>query len=752
MPHSTYAAHKMGSATISPTGQFEAGCLASFTLTYTAGYFGIDDTGSIKIVHRFASDMGKPQFDQPDAWNYTTVEASNGAVLQIEYDAKRNIRPWDKTLFIRVVRGYLEEGDRIIVRFGDTRKGSPGMRVQTFSESSFEFRVLVDAFATYNYVELPDSPVIAVVAGPPVLYKAILPSLAVAGEPLRLGFKGEDKWGNPSDQVEGEFVLRASLPLDGMPRGFTMRKGEFAARLEGLAARESGDLRIEVLKDGQVIAASNPCRVVAAGSKRRRHYWADLHGQSEETIGTNSAEDLILFARDRAFLDAMSHQGNDFQITTPFWEDLNRLTAKYNKDGEFIIFPGFEWSGNTGLGGDRNVMYLKEGRPIHRSSHALVDDMSDLSLDANDADALFQALKNEDVVVFAHIGGRYADITRSHDARLERSVEVHSDWGTFEWLLEDALRQGYRVGILANSDGHKGRHGASHPGASLFGAYGGLSCLIADDLSRASLAECLRQRRHYATTGCRAYLDVQAHFERPATCYSDDPKLGAPVERRSVTKADMGAILAYDGNALEFEFEAMTHGPIERVEVRNRMEVVHTLYPCREDELGSRIRIMWEGSEYRGRGRQTVWDGKAELVGNTFLDPRPVNFWNLDKQLRQPAPDVLAWQSLTTGGFCGVDVRLRDPSAGVLKISTPVVSTEVAVEKIGLAPITVENGGIRRRLHIYRLPDENPVRRMQARVRIPLLADDDNAVYVRITTEDGFFIYSSPIYVEKTQA
>ena len=60
--------------------------------------------------------------------------------------------------------------------------------------------------------------------------------------------------------------------------------------------------------------------------------------------------------------------------------------------------------------------------------------------------------------------------------RIERSVEVHSDWGTFEWLVQDALEQGYRVGIVANSDGHKGRHGASHPGASLFGAYGGLSC------------------------------------------------------------------------------------------------------------------------------------------------------------------------------------------------------------------------------------------------------------------------------------
>ena len=55
-------------------GGFEAGSFRGFTLTYTAGTFGIDDTGSLKIVHRFASDMGRPQFDTPAAPNYVTAD------------------------------------------------------------------------------------------------------------------------------------------------------------------------------------------------------------------------------------------------------------------------------------------------------------------------------------------------------------------------------------------------------------------------------------------------------------------------------------------------------------------------------------------------------------------------------------------------------------------------------------------------------------------------------------------------------
>ena len=104
---------------------------------------------------------------------------------------------------------------------------------------------------------------------------------------------------------------------------------------------------------------------------------------------------------------------------------------------------------------------MEEGRPLRRSSHALVDDLSDIDSDATSANDLFEALAEEDCIVFAHVGGRYADIKAAHEDRLERAVEVHSAWGTFEWLFSDAFEQGYRVGIIANSDGHKGRPGAS---------------------------------------------------------------------------------------------------------------------------------------------------------------------------------------------------------------------------------------------------------------------------------------------------
>ena len=41
--------HLLGSAILDRTGEFEAGSYQSFTLTYTAGRFGIDD--SLSLIH-----------------------------------------------------------------------------------------------------------------------------------------------------------------------------------------------------------------------------------------------------------------------------------------------------------------------------------------------------------------------------------------------------------------------------------------------------------------------------------------------------------------------------------------------------------------------------------------------------------------------------------------------------------------------------------------------------------------------------
>src|SRR5437588_5686266 len=212
MPFSTYLPEHMGSIRLAPEGPFNAGSYEELTLTYTAGTFGIDDTGMVKISWRTTSDMSKPQFDKPAAANFTTVEASNGAKLEVWFD-RLNIRPYGNTLLIRVGRGYLRAGDTLTVRFGDRRQGSPGYRLQTNVEADVELRTSVDAFATYEFCELPRQPRLDLVAGPGVSWKAIAPSLVLTGKPFRLALVAEDMWGNPTTDVDANLVVLSSNPL-----------------------------------------------------------------------------------------------------------------------------------------------------------------------------------------------------------------------------------------------------------------------------------------------------------------------------------------------------------------------------------------------------------------------------------------------------------------------------------------------------------------------------------------------------------
>ena len=61
--------------------------------------------------------------------------------------------------------------------------------------------------------------------------------------------------------------------------------------------------------------------------------------------------------------------------------------------------------------------------------------------------------------------------------------------------------------------------------------------------------------------------------------------------------------------------------------------------------------------------------------------------------------------------------------------------------------VVLDAGGLDRKIRVFRLPETNPVREMRSSVRIPVQGDRDNPIWVRVTTEDGFLAWSSPVFV-----
>lgn len=294
-------------------------------------------------------------------------------------------------------------------------------------------------------------------------------------------------------------------------------------------------------------------------------------------MGTGTEEEYFTFGRDVARLDFTSHQGNDFQMTDDDWRRLNDTVRRFHADGRFVVFPGYEWSANSTVGGDRNVFYFEEDLPIIRSSPWQLDPREACNLHPHvPVNALFDALRRTvdpaKVICGSHVGGRFADIKLGFDETLGPLIEVVSCWGVFEWLLHDAIEQGHLFAVMANSDGHKGRPGAEGPGAGEFGIAGGMTCVLAEDLSRQAIFNALKQRRCYGTTGARIHLDF------------------------TVNEHTMGSVI--ERGPLSVRASAIGAAPLERLQLYRGKQLIREVAAPAFTKLNDseRVRVMWQGS------------------------------------------------------------------------------------------------------------------------------------------------------------
>lgn len=731
-----------GSAVMTPCDPVEVRSFNTFRITYTVGRIGLDDTGGIRVCFRMISDFGKLQISDPGAPNYLSAECSGRGKISLRI-APEGQRPWSLAVTAQLNGGYLNEGDQITLTFGDTSHGSPGFLMQTFAEGGFEFRVMTDVQATGNFLPLDQQFTVPIVAGPATKWVAVLPTLRRPGEPFFLGLKAEDLWGNPTGKARGKVTFEPSLPAKGLPTGLDYAPEDRALTFENLSVEQEGTLRIKVLVDGIECAEAGPL-IIRAGE--HAGFWGDLHGQTGETVGVNTIESYFDFARNKTFLDVSAHQGNDFQINAAFWDHLNTVTAEWNEPGRFTVFPGYEWSGNTAIGGDHNVYFANEGLAIRRCSHALMEDRSEMSLDANTLTDLYNALRDEDAVIYAHVGGRYANIHYDYDPLLETAVEMHSAWGTFEWVLTDGFPLGRRVGVVCNSDGHKGRPGASYPGASTFGSLGGLTCFLTDQNDRPSIMEAQRRRHHYGTTGCRMFMDVTAELPVAGQICTRNPAAVPDTPRLPADRIMMGDIVETTATSAEISLSVEAHAGIEKIELRNGSEVLETFRTYDDATLGNRYRVIWSGAEYRGRGRNTNWSGQARFEGAIIEKFETINQWNPENLFEQRGSDSIIWKTITTGNFMGFDALLDPANDTRLRIETNHGKLELSLNEIGLEPIILDAGGLERKLSVQRLPDSRLPRVLNIKQSVSLTENRDDPIWIAVTTEDGFQAWSSPIY------
>ena len=255
----------------------------------------------------------------------------------------------------------------------------------------------------------------------------------------------------------------------------------------------------------------------------------------------------------------------------------------------------------------------------------------------------------------------------------------------------------------------------------------------------------MRRRHHYGTTGARLHLDVTARFDGQARIFETDPRLG-PAGSFLSERAMMGDIVAVPGDESEITVAAETQSPLLSIDLLRGAEVLETFRPYDQSDLGHRVRICFHGAEYRGRGRQTTWKGQVRFAGARIEKFTKINAWNHDRMLEQTGEDTVEFDLLTTGNFVGFDVWL-DTMEGEAAITTNHVSQQIGLSSLGVEPVTLEAGGLDRKVTVTRLPDGLSHRSFSVTQRVALAPEGDTPIWCRIATEDGHLAWSSPIYL-----
>lgn len=703
-----------GTIALDPTDDVVAGSFGTWRLTYTVGSIGMDDGATLKIATNVSSDWGHPQFDDPRADNYTSVETSGNATVAARWDQQGYERPWRHTITVDVYDGSLGEGDTITLTLGDRSDGSLGLQMQTFPETDFRVIGLVDAFETGEFVQLPDEITFDVVPGPASRLEAVLPSSVAPGEPATLSVRALDRWGNVATGYEGTPTV--GIEDDAgveIPDSVPLRNGIGHADV----AFDEGVNRLTVRDDGREMETTTNPAVVGGGDDRI--YWGDIHGQSGETVGTGTVREYFEFLSGPAFLDFGSHAGNDFQITDELWAEIQETVKTFDRPGEFVTFLCYEWSANTQNGGDHNVYFRGDEAEIQRSSSWQIAEGIGKNEGTYPAEALYDAFEGrDDVLVVPHQGGRPATLD-AIDPDLTPFVEILSVWGVFEWFGHQALDQGYPIGFVAGSDDHTGRPGLSYPTNATgwsFPIKGGLMAAISEDLTREALWEAFTGRRVYATTGARILLDLD------------------------VAGAGTGEAVEADG-PVEASVRVNGTAPIQRVDLFRGADRVATLDVGTGEE---RIEVVWTGARSTARHKVLDWSGGLSVDGGRIVDVEGFGFDHPAQGVTRTTGTHVRWNATSAGNYQGVRLNIDADSDATVSVSTPPAQATVEVADLE-DPHIIDAGDPDRQL-VIRRTDVSTVLDVKT-----IFTDDPgpgtHPYYVRVHQTDGEMAWSSPAFV-----
>lgn len=444
--------------------------------------------------------------------------------------------PEGETIYAKAVKGQIptapqfefiltkdiKAGEEITIQFGEP--GKDKIQVQHYTQRRKPFYLYVDTKGKGDY---KDAEVFNIDVKGNTLsnIRVITPSVVAKNERFDVVVRFEDNFGNlTSNAPEGTLI---ELSYEGFRENlnwklFVPETGFLS--LPNLYFNEEGVYRLK-LQNTQTKETflSSPIRCINPETKLSL-YWGTFHGESERFDTLSEVESALRFFRDDQAYHFFSTSALDSEEQTPsdIWKSVSAQISEFNEDDRFITFLGSQWYNNSPEEGLRQLIFLKDNRPILRKKDSKASSLQKIYKGHTSKELL-------SIPSFTMAKGFEFDF-ENHTPEYEPVVEIYNSWGSSECTakegntkpitakkkkgieesskgsIREALNKGHRFGFVAGGLDDRGVF------ADLYASdqvqyTPGLTAIAASSQTRESLATALKERRTYATTGDRIILD-----------------------------------------------------------------------------------------------------------------------------------------------------------------------------------------------------------------------------------------------------
>ena len=422
-----------------------------------------------------------------------------------------------------------------------------------------------------------DKPVIR--PAPPARFHVSAPAVAKPGETIEVRAAAVDYCNNPAwPPPEGEvFAATVDDPFTPIASAVLSPKDRGCVKLRVPVPEGVDHFPIVVSNRKDMLRGETAATVLDAESSALDVYFGDVHAHTMLSDGLKTPMEFFRHARDVALIDfaavADHNHAEASRLEGPFvarmtdeaYAKTQKACEAMNEPGRFVTIQGFEQNSIQGHPGHRNV-YFRDVCPGLFRGRTLDD--------------LYAYLKGHRALVVPHHHLIWGGRPHLGNPEYERIIEMYSMHCSSEFRgtpindgattpskresgvsAREILDRGHRVGFIAASDNHNGAPGLSARPSRFTNIpfQGGLAAVFAAELTREAVFDAMYERRCYATTGARVYLD----FRLDGRMMGSELKVkrGAAVEYKIVVsgtdriakieliQADReGVVWTYDGN------------------------------------------------------------------------------------------------------------------------------------------------------------------------------------------------------------